>query len=69
MKQFENKDRNRYYGLRVGDIISSDIYNIKDAKVIKLDGFDNNRVTVVCNEVEREVVAEWCKIITKVDAN
>lgn len=68
---FDNKDRSRYYGLRIGDIInlkgvSGDVVYY-GAEVIDY-GADNNRVEVrLKDSSETDWVAEWCDIITKVE--
>lgn len=65
---FDNKERRRYYGLRVGDIISCDFLDIKQAEVVEYGFMDNNAVYVKeANKKVRQVVAEWCHIITKVE--
>lgn len=69
-----NSHRRRYYGLRKGDIVSSDMHNIKRAEVAAYGTMDNNAVYI--REIDEsgtwrgamfEAVAEWCKIITKVE--
>lgn len=70
-KQFDNENRNRYYGLRVGDTVELLFYHIEGTKaeVIGYGVMDNNRVTVkIENGSVEDWVAEWCKIITKVEA-
>lgn len=65
---FDNSDRRRYYGLRVGDIIRCDAYGITKAEVVNYVFLDNNAVIVQEEGKEpRKVVAEWCDIITKVE--
>jgi hypothetical protein len=71
---FNNKDRTRYYGLRIGDIV-----NLKgiDGTILHANaeitgyGSDNNRVCVEYEEGENiiwtEWVAEWCEIVIKVE--
>lgn len=68
MKLFDNKNRTRYYGLRIGDIVSSKFELFDNAEVIEYGGFDNNRVFIKSeDETIRSVVAEWCTIINKVE--
>lgn len=62
---FDNIDRNRYYGLRVGDIIDCKAYDITGATVVAYT-LDNNAVWVKVDGQERMVVAEWCTIVKKV---
>jgi len=69
--EFDNANRNRYYGLRVGDIIeakriSGVIY--RRSKVLELVFMDNNAVLIEGeNGNPIQWVAEWCDIITKVE--
>ena len=69
---FDNKDRSRYYGIRVGDIVNlrnidgSVIY--RNVEVIAYGFMDNNRVEVkLSHGSTTDWVAEWCDIITKVE--
>jgi hypothetical protein len=72
-RPFDNADRSRCYGLRVGDIVSPKIPNGKEfykgqAEVIELALLDNNKVYLRFNDgSEIDWVAEWCDIITKVE--
>jgi hypothetical protein len=67
-KAFDNEERRRYYGLRVGDIVRSKMYGFDNAKVVEYGFLDNNSVIVrVPGEADRDVVAEWCEIVTKVE--
>jgi hypothetical protein len=67
-QQFDNSERLRYYGLRIGDIIKCDAYGITEAEVVNYGFFDNNSVIVKEKGKEpRKVVAEWCDIITRVE--
>ena len=65
-----NKNRSRYYGLRVGDIVQRDMYgnDEKKYKVIQYGFGDNNRIYLKAptGEIIKEV-AEWCTIISKVE--
>jgi hypothetical protein len=73
MIKFDNKDRNRYYGLRVGDLVQIEAGlqsapKILNAEVIDYGFMDNNRVVLKLERGEEtDWVAEWCKIITKVE--
>lgn len=69
MKKFTNENRNRYYGLRVGDIINCKAFGLDfKAEVIHLVTGDNNRVAVKKEDGSAcEWVAEWSTIITKVE--
>lgn len=68
-----NVDRNRYYGLRVGDIVSpkdlrGNEWNRGTAEVIEYGHMDNNEVYIRAQDgTETHWVAEWCDIITKVE--
>jgi hypothetical protein len=67
MKKFDNEFRDRYYGLRVGDIVN--LYSIKcKAEVIGYGFLDNNSIRLKLED-GREVnwIAEHCEIITKVE--
>lgn len=74
-KVFNNENRNRYYGLRVGDIVqvNSMISTVTQAtvkaEVFKFGVLDNNSVFVKeeGSEESFKVVAEWCKIIERVE--
>jgi len=71
--EFTNENRNRYYGLRVGDIVSPKMVDGKEwhkgqSKVIALGVIDNNSVQIKASDgTEVEWVAEWCDIVTKVE--
>ena len=71
--EFDNKERHRYYGLRVGDLVQirTGMQNnpiMIDAEVIAYGFLDNNRVILKLESGEETSwVAEWCKIITKVE--
>jgi hypothetical protein len=69
--KFDNKERRRYYGLRVGDTVEL-LFSHKPknprAEVIEYGFMDNNRVIVRLEDgVETDWVAEWCTIIEKVE--
>lgn len=71
-KDFDNKDRNRFYGIRVGDIVQ-DIFVPKiKGEVIAYTG-DNNRVIILIEgdeaieEREYGAVASILKILKKVE--
>jgi hypothetical protein len=71
-KKFENGDRLRYYGLRIGDIVDLKGVNGKvispNAEVIDYGAGDNNKVTVRdMKGNEFDWVAEWCDIVVKVE--
>lgn len=73
MKNFTNEKRNRYYGLRIGDIVSPKGLDGKEsskgkAEVIDFGFMDNNAVYIKFEDgTETKWVAEWCKIITKIE--
>ena len=71
---FTNERRNRYYGLRIGDIVEFEIlgHNKLRAEVIEYVYMDNNRVILrlLSGKQTGEItdwVAEWCTIIEKVE--
>ena len=68
-KPFDNKERTRHYGLRVGDIVYQKFgRGIFSGEVIELNPMDNNAVFVRNDEgVVSKCVAEWCTIIKKVE--
>jgi hypothetical protein len=68
MDNFTNEKRNRYYGIRVGDIVK---YYTHEGEVIELDPMNNNSVLIKTESKpvfkNIKAVAEWCEIITKVE--
>lgn len=68
----DNLERRRYYGLRIGDLVSPKGVDGKEwhrgiAEVINYGG-DNNRVEIKSKDgTIIDWVAEWCDIITKVE--
>jgi hypothetical protein len=69
MGNFDNENRNRYYGIRVGDIVTSRLYGSDfHGRVIKYGFLDNNMVVVLTDSgEEKRCVAEWLQIETKVE--
>jgi hypothetical protein len=68
MKPFDNIDRNRYYGLRIGDIISVEFPSMNSLAEVVDYGGDNNRVYIKLEDgTITDWVAEYCTIITKVE--
>ena len=70
-KEFDNEDRNRYYGLRKGDIIDLIGADGKvcqpNAEVVEYGG-DNNRLEVrLMNGNTIDWVAEWCDIVVRIE--
>lgn len=68
----ENKDRRRYYGVRVGDRVVYGIPGFPDTdseyEVIRYGFLDNNRVILRDSDGnEMKAVAEYCRIISKVE--
>ena len=58
-----NIDRDRYYGLNIGDFI---MYNKEYGFVYDYDDFDNNSVQIkLLNNIIISAVAEWCDITFK----
>lgn len=71
MAEFDNKERRRYYGLRVGDTVRL-LYGPRPepvATVIEYGIMDNNAVYVRLHSDDRVIkwTAEHCDIITKVE--
>lgn len=64
-----NKNRDRRYGLRIGDLVDCFAYKIKLAEVVGFEEYDNNRVYIkeVGSDKQFNPPAEWCKIIMKVE--
>lgn len=65
--KFDNKNRNRYYGLRIGDIVEVKTLSgtILKCKVIAYGFMDNNRVHLrkLWSRKVFSWTAEGCKII------
>lgn len=69
-KDFTNEDRSRYYGLRIGDQVELRCFGkvCWKGEVVEYGMMDNNAVYVKNDKGRVEkCVAEWCKIISKVD--
>jgi hypothetical protein len=68
---FDNEQRRRYYGIRVGDVVNCEGKHFKqfdgDAKVTEYGGMDNNCVEVSVNGKSVSCVAEWLNIKQKVE--
>jgi hypothetical protein len=68
-----NCDRKRYYGIRVGDIVSPKEINGKEwckgkSEVIGYGILDNNKVYIRSSDgTKAEWAAAWCDIVTKVE--
>lgn len=73
MVKFDNKDRNRYYGLRIGDLVQIKMGlwanpKTQNAEVLDYGFMDNNRVRLrLESREETNWVAEWCTLITKIE--
>ena len=68
----ENKDRRRYYGVRVGDKVVYGIPGFPDTdseyEVVGYGFLDNNRVILRdADGGEMKAVAEYCSIILKIE--
>lgn len=64
---FINYNRNRYYGLRVHDIVKC-IFSGLEGEVVRLAFMDNNSVYIQDKTGKiTPVVAEWQEIITLMD--
>lgn len=71
-KPWDNEERHRYYGLRIGDTVSITMGWPKKkylAEVVDYGHGDNNRVYIKIEGSEEvtDWVAEWCEIVTKVE--
>lgn len=62
-----NQKRDKYYGTRIGDIVTSKSQFKGTAEVIEYGLKDNNRVTVKINDRKISVVAERLTIVEKVE--
>lgn len=67
--KWDNEDRNRYYGLRVGDIVKSTwIKDEPELEVIEYGHGDNNRIYLKSPSGKTySPTAESCDIITKLE--
>lgn len=72
-KLWDNEDRNRYYGLRVGDLVDCSSSFLKQfqgqGEVVEYGMTDNNAVYVKVESYEEPIhcVAEWLNLVTKVE--
>ncbi len=67
---FDNADRKRYYGVRVGDIVEIPVFGSSKVKgeVVEYDPSDNNNVFVKTEDGKvKPMVAEWCEIQERVE--
>ena len=70
---FDNKERRRYYGVRVGDTVTYDVPGIpvsdETYTVVGYGFMDNNCVYLKSNKdgSDLRAVAEYCRIVKKVD--
>ena len=72
MDSFNNASRDRYYGVRVGDIVRYGVPGLPQDKetyeVIRYGFMDNNRVILRSKSGEEiRAVAEWCEVIEKIE--
>ena len=70
MKKFNNKDRTRYYGIRIGDEVEERFQGrVTISGIVVEYGFmDNNAVHVKSKSGNiQKCVAEWCTIVKRVD--
>jgi len=69
--EFDNIERDRYYGLRVGDIVFLGHKSQSPRILAEVTGYgfmDNNRVYVKTEDgLDTDYVAEWCEILVKVE--
>lgn len=72
-KTWDNEERRRYYGLRIGDIVDCSTSNLKQfhetAEVVAYGGTDNNAVFVkkASHKEPIRCVAEWLNLVQKVE--
>lgn len=68
-KLFDNADRRRYYGVRIGDIVEENAFGTKTrGEVMGYGILDNNKVYVnIEGDLTLDFIPEWCTIITKVE--
>ena len=67
-KPWDNEDRRRRYGLRVGDTVKCSYSSKGECEVVSYGGGDNNSIILEDKDgKEFKEVAEWCTIITKVE--
>jgi len=67
---FDNIERRRYYGKRIGDTVSLKNLNGKEFSKAEVIGYthDNNKIEVKLPDgTTTSWVAEWCDIITRVE--
>ena len=65
---FDNINRERYYGLRIGDLVFHHYQESAGICEVIDYGLDNNRVTVRAKDgTETDWVAEWCDLVKKVE--
>ena len=67
---FTNEKRNRYYGLRVGDIVACYMGPEQpriNSEVVLLGLGDNNAVFVAGETGPQKQVAEWCNLLIPVE--
>lgn len=67
-EQFDNIDRSRYYGLRVGDLVVEKAFDMRTEGVVTAYTVNNNVVKILTtNGNTVNVVAEWCLTQRKVE--
>ncbi len=72
-KRFTNKERNRHYGKRVGDIVSvlaptgQDFDARRLVEVVSLGYGDNNSLYTAWEDGPHREVAEWCRLVIPVE--
>lgn len=68
-KIFDNAERRRYYGIRIGDIVEENAFGIKTrGEVMGYGLLDNNKVYAnVEGDLTIDFIPEWCTIITRVE--
>jgi hypothetical protein len=72
-KSWDNENRKRYYGFRIGDIVDCSTSSLKqfhgEAEIIAYGGSDNNAVYTKKTSHKESIrcVAEWLNLVTKVE--
>lgn len=71
-KPFDNVERRRYYGVRVGDTVSISVGYPREKVLAEVVGYgflDNNRVYIKIDGSDETTdwVAEWCDVVVKIE--
>ncbi len=68
-KVFDNAERRRYYGIRIGDIVEERAFGtVTRGEVMGYGLMDNNKVYINAEgDITLDAVAEWCHVIECVE--